>query len=561
MRYPNRLTQCFRLPVVAANLTVANLTRFSLAISSVLILGGQVQAEETWPHPVPPNPLQDTQNDTPKDAVLRWNETTLKAISLAKLGPTPTSRAIGIVTTSMYDAWAAYDQRAIGTTLGNSLQVSAEHINDSNKQTALSFAAYRTLSDLFPAQTELFNQLMTELGYDPQLATTETTSAAGIGNYVSQQLIASRRADGSNQLGGYADISNYQPLNRWNDIQDPAHWQPLSLDGGQKVQTFLTPHWGKVTSFALTSGNQFLPPPPEPFQDESGQLNPDFVAQALQILEYNAELTDREKVIAEYWADGPGTILPPGHWQQFGQTVSIRDQLSLDDNVKLFFALGNAMLDSGIAAWDAKVTYDYVRPISAIRYLAQNNLLPTDHANVRLNAAGQTEIYAWAGPNRGSDWILGSEWLPYQALSFVTPPFGEYVSGHSTYSAAGAEILQRFTGSEAFGLCHLEPANSSRFESATPNEPVELCWDTFTAAADQAGMSRLYGGIHFADGDIQGRVLGRSVAGAVWDKTQFYINGGQTTKVPEPSAGLGFAIVLWGMARRSSQPKKIGLKP
>ncbi len=489
------------------------------------------------------------------DPVLLWNNATLHAISLTSPGPTPGSRALGIVATSMYDAWAAYDERAIGTLLGDSLQVSTNQINGANKQEAISYAAYRALTDLFPNQAGLFDQLMGDLGYDPQFTGTDPTSAAGIGNYVSQQLLNVRHNDGSNQLNGYIDTSGYQPVNTWNQVQDPNAWQPLSVNQGQTVQQFLTPHWGEVTPFALESGDQFLPPPPEPFLDAQGALNPAYIAQALQVLEYSAELTDREKVIAEYWADGPDSVLPPGHWQLFGQYISMRDQLSLDDNVQLFFALGNAVFDSGIAAWDAKVVYDYVRPITAIRYLAENNLLPLDHPDVRLNAAGQTEIYAWAGPDQGSQWILGSDWLPYQNITFVTPPFAEYVSGHSTYSAAGAEILRRFTGSDAFGLCHTEAANSSTFEAHTPDEPVDLCWDTFTAAADEAGISRLYGGIHFADGDLNGRALGRQVGAAVWEKTQFYIQGGQTTKVPEPATILGMVVIAWGMTMTRRKPR------
>lgn len=483
------------------------------------------------------------------DPVLRWNDAMLQAISQSTLGPTPSSRALGIVATSMYDAWAAYDEVAIGTTFGNRLQVSASQNTLQNKQESVSFAAYRALVDLFPSQTGLFNQLMVDLGYDADLTLVDTTTAAGIGNYVSQQLLSDRHQDGSNQLNGYTDTSGYRPVNRWDSVADPDYWQPISLDGGVRVQQFLTPHWENVTPFALRSADEFLPPPPKTFRNSDGSINPDYIAQTLEVLEYSAELSDREKVIAEYWANGPATVLPPGHWNLFGQYVASRDQLSFDDNIKLFFALGNAELDAGIAAWNAKIVYDSVRPITAIRYLSANNLLPESHDYVRLNDQGQTEIYAWGGPNQGSQWILGSTWLPYQAITFVTPPFGEYVSGHSTFSAAGAEILQRFTGSDHLGLCHTELANSSTFEQNTPNEPVQLCWETFTAAADEAGLSHLYGGIHFTDGDVEGRILGRKVAASVWERSQFYINGGDRASVPEPTLLLGLVGSGLGLIR------------
>ncbi len=483
------------------------------------------------------------------DPVLRWNDVMLQAISAGGPGPTPTSRALGIVGTSMYDAWAAYDEVAIGTTQGDSLRILGEQNTQQNKEEAVSYAAYRALVDLFPDQTQLFDQLMVDLGYDISLQTTDIGTAAGVGNYVTRELLRDRHQDGSNQLHGYASTSDYQSVNTWDSINNPELWQPISLDDGATVQKFLTPHWGDVTPFALNSGDEFLPPPPKPFLTADGSVNPDYIAQTLEVLEYSAELTDREKMLAEYWADGPATVLPPGHWNMFGQYVANRDALSFDDNIKLFFALGNAELDAGIAAWDAKVTYDYVRPITAIQYLSEHGLLPEEHDYVRRNAQGETEIYAWGGPDQGSQWILGSDWLPYQDISFVTPPFGEYVSGHSTFSAAGAEILQRFTGSDALGLCHTELANSSTFEQNTPNEPVELCWDTFTAAADEAGISRLYGGIHFNDGDINGRVLGRQVGASVWERSQFYINGGDRQAVPEPTALLGLLFSGIGMSR------------
>ena len=494
------------------------------------------------------------------DPVLRWNDAMLQAISHSGPGPTPTARALGIVGTSMYDAWAAYDDVAIGTTLGNSLQITGEHNTEQNKEAAVSYAAYRALVDLFPDQVELFDQLMVDLGYDSSLTGMDLETAAGVGNYVSQALLSDRHYDGSNQLNGYADTSDYQPTNTWDYINNPELWQPISLDDGATVQQFLTPHWEDVTPFALSSGDEFLPPPPKPFLTADGSINPDYIAQTLEVLEYSAELTDREKVLAEYWADGPATVLPPGHWNMFGQYVATRDQLSFDDNIKLFFALGNAELDAGIAAWNAKVAYDYVRPITAIQYLSEHNLLPEEHDYVRRNAQGKTEIYAWGGPDQGAQWIQGSDWLPYQDISFVTPPFGEYVSGHSTFSAAGAEILQRFTGSDALGLCHTELAHSSTFEQKTPNEPVQLCWDTFTAAADEAGISRLYGGIHFNDGDINGRVLGRQVAASVWERSQFYINGGERQSVPEPAALLGLLFSGLGISRlrRGTQSQQEG---
>ena len=256
--------------------------------------------------------------------------------------------------------------------------------------------------------------------------------------------------------------------------------------------------------FALEGGDQFRPPAPR-----TTTLHGGFVQEVEDMLHASARLGDEEKVVAEYWADGPNSELPPGHWCLFAAWVSRRDGHTLDQDVRMFFALGNAVMDAGIAAWDAKRAYDAARPITTVRYWK----------------AGKP-IRAWGGPGLGTVKMPGERWLPYQALSVVTPAFPEYVSGHSTFSAAGATVLANFTGSDAFGASVTFPAGWSRVEpGVTPARPVTLAWPTFSAAADEAGMSRRYGGIHFAEGDLAGRLLGRRVGAAVWARAVGYWTG------------------------------------
>ena len=162
----------------------------------------------------------------------------------------------------------------------------------------------------------------------------------------------------------------------------------------------------------------------------------------------------------------------------------------------LFFALAGALHDAAVAAWDAKRTFDSVRPISAIRWLFAGD-----------------KVCAWGGPGQGTTLIKGEEWQPY----LPTPPFPEYVSGHSTFSTAAAEVLARYTGSDRFDTYVTVPTGSSQVELGTsPAADVTLHWPTFTDAADQAGRSRRYGGIHFRDGDLIGRALGRMVGLRAW---------------------------------------------
>jgi hypothetical protein len=286
-------------------------------------------------------------------------------------------------------------------------------------------------------------------------------------------------------------------------------------------QTFTTPHWGAVTPFALTSGDQFRPPAPpkfgssEPYEDALGNVTTNHEAWNIQfdeILDISATLTDRQKVIAEFWADGPQTWTLPGHWNQLAQGMATRDNHTLGDSVKMYFALNGALLDAGIAAWDAKRAHDCIRPVSAIRH----------------KYFGQ-QILAWGGPDQGTQLISGEAWRPYQSQTFVTPPFAEFVSGHSTFSRAAREVLLAFSGTDALydGVTHLGEdwdgdgkedlmgqhivlPGGCLFENC-PGDTVVLQWTTLLEAADEAGVSRRYGGIHFQDGDLRAREMGRQI--------------------------------------------------
>lgn len=436
-----------------------------------------------------------------RSASYEWLATLLQAISAVKPGPPMTARAIGMVATAAYDAWACYDEVAVGTRLGGSLRRPFLERTIVNKNAAISFAAYRVLVDLYPSQKPLFDAKMSAMGYNPNDTSLNTTTAVGIGNTVAQELLAFRHGDGSNQLNGYADTTGYVPVNTPDNVTDPSQWQQLRFANGNSP-AYVCPHWGNVVPFALSSPAAIRPPVPPVFG------SPTYMEQCQEVIDLTANLDDRTKAIAEYWADGPGTVLPPGHWQLFGQAVSDRDRHSLDQDVKLFFMLGNAVFDAGIACWDGKRAYNTSRPITAIRHLF----------------AGQT-IRGFAGPNQGIIDMDGSQWHPYQSVNFVTPPFPEYTSGHSTFSAASAEILKRFTGSDAFGQSVTIPAGASTFEVNVPSAPVTLSWATFTDAADEAGMSRLYGGIHFKAANLEGQRCGRIVGAQVWDVCMAHITG------------------------------------
>ena len=427
-------------------------------------------------------------------AVIAWNQAALEAVRRTRLAPPMVARAVHVLHSAMYDAWAAYDHRAVGIRLGDLLHCRQAEPSEQAKRQAVSFAAYHALIDLFPTQRMLFVAVMDRLGYDPD-AIGGAGSPSAVGALAANVVLAFHHGDGSNQLGDlapgpYADWTDYRPANPPDRLEDPNRWQPLPQSDGT-VQRFLAPHWGLVVPFSLHAGSEL-----RPRRGPRRYPRPGYQRQAEQVVRDSAELSDEHKVIAEYWADGPGTETPPGHWCRLAQWVSARAHHGLDQDVVLFFALGGALHDAAVAAWDAKRAFDSLPPMRAIRWLF----------------AGE-KVCAWGGPGQGTTLIKGEDWQPY----LPTPPFAEYVSGHSTFSAAAAEVLARYTGSDALGASVTVPAGSSRVEpGTTPAADVTLSWQTFSDASDQAGRSRRYGGIHFRDGDLVGRALGRMVGLRAW---------------------------------------------
>src|ERR1700681_1158264 len=492
-------------------MTPSLLTLILLLVVAVLRSGGDIVLSS----------FSESSGEQVENVVVQWSTTTLHGVRDAKMGAPMAARVFAVVHTCMYDAWAAYDERAVGTQLRDALRRPVVERTQANKERAISYAAYRALTDVLPVDTEpVYTPLMIELGYDPNDHSTDLETPTGIGNVACGAVLEFRHHDKSNQLGdlaqgSYSDWSGYMAANGPGTVparasaSNPDRWQPLTYTdstGSLILQKFAGAQWCYVTPFALTKGEDLRPTmEPGPFKFGS----PEYVQQAEELVAMSANLTDRQKMVSEYWMDGPTSEQPPGHWALFAQFVSLRDRHTLDDDVKMFFVLSNAMLDAGIAAWDTKRAYDSVRPVTAIPLLYRGK-----------------KIRSWGGPGKGTIEMDGSQWIPYQLAPFPTPPFPDYVSGHSTYSAAAARILTRWTGSDRFGNSVTLPVGSSKIEpGVTPAKPVTLRWQTFGDAADEAGISRRYGGIHFAAADLAGRKLGRLVADRVWSKAQGFFDG------------------------------------
>ena len=480
-----------------------------------------------------------------------------------------------------------------------------------------------------------FADLMDVLSYPTATTTTDGDTPAAVGNRIAKAVLDYGSSDGSNEANGYAAI-DYKPINPplvvalpEITVVDPNRWQPLQVEylvsqNGvvlpSGVQQAVGPHWGHVTSFAIPAGGAlgvpFDPGPPPRLGDPATDAL--FKTQALEVIRDSSLLDtarddmidispavlgdnaigsnggpghainpvtgnpyapdmvkagDFYRTIAEFWADGPNSETPPGHWNVLANAVSdalapnlriggtgpVVDRLQWD--VKLYLALNGAVHDAAIAAWGLKGRYDGNRPISMIRYMASlgqstdPKLAPYHREGLPLvpglvevitkektatggpmvalkGNEGKIAVRAWdrnsPGPSAShAAWILGTTWMPYQLSTFVTPSFQGYISGHSTFSRAAAEVMTGITGSEFFpgGLSEwIVKAGSFRI-TAGPSADVTLEWATYYDAADQAGQSRLFGGIHVQADDFTGRILGSTCGKDAWALAQRYYTG------------------------------------
>jgi len=482
-----------------------------------------------------------------------------------------------------------------------------------------------------------FADTMDTLCYPIDVTTTDGNSAAAVGNRIAAAVIAYGLTDGSNQAGGYAD-PDYKPVNAplvvakpGTTMIDPNHWQPLQLEhmisqNGipvvNGVQQAVGPHWGQVKGFALPAGSPHAAPidpgpPPRLGDPATDQVFKEQVVEVIRdssLLDASTAQTidispgarganplgtndgkghplnpatgqpyapdivnvgDYARALTEFWADGPKSETPPGHWNVIANHVS--DELApnlrvggtgptvdrLQWDVKLYLALNGAVHDAAIEAWGLKGEYDGTRPISMIRYMgglgqSGDPSLPSynpeglplvpglielitskttapgqRHASL-AGHEGEIAIHAWAGNPKdpktqtsGTAWILAANWVPYQLSTFVTPSFQGYASGHSTFSRAAAEIMTSFTGDEYVpgGLDEWTTKAGSLKVEAGPTADVVLQWATYYDAADMAGQSRLFGGIHVQADDFTGRRIGSECGREAWARAQQFYSG------------------------------------
>lgn len=432
--------------------------------------------------------------------------------------PTILSRQMMIWAVAMFDAWAAYDEKAVGTRLGGTLRRPAAERTVANKNKAVAYASYRALLGVYAPDAEYLRERMRELGYDPDDTSTDTTTPQGIGNVAAAAVLQYRRHDGSNQLGDepgsdgtpYSDYTGYRPVNPPDRIVDPDRWQPIPFtrpDGSTFVVGFLTPHWYRVKTFALESSAQFRAEPPPTTKTADALLK----QQTDAVLAFNATLTPQQKAVVEFMRDGPRSTGQSGHWLRFAQDVSRRDGHAIDDDVKLYFSVACAAFDAFVACWETKRVYDSSRPWTLVRHYY----------------AGKT-VRGWAGPQGGVVELPAEQWHPYSPYVFVTPPFPGYTSGHATVSGACAKILELFTGSDTYGAT--ERRRCCVLTETVSGDEIALDLPTFSATAEMAALSRAMGGYHIPIDNDVGLRIGRQIAVWSWPRYRAYWDGTATVR-------------------------------
>lgn len=423
--------------------------------------------------------------------------------------PTVTARMLGLVWTAVFDAWSRYDEMARPLYLQQVERVPQEERTIKNKEIAISYAAYRAMLEYFYSDSVMLRNKMKEFGLDPDNQSTDPTTPEGIGNLAAKTVIEARLNDGSNQTGtmpgsngkSYSDYTGYMPVNSADTLKDIKRWQPKYFadgKGGKFAPACLTPHWGKVKPLLLDSGSQFRCQPPPAIG--SAQLE----KEVKEVVELQAALTNEQKALVEFMRDGPKSVQQAGHWLIFAQDVSVRDNHTLDQDVKMYFAVEAAAMDGFIACWDTKMEYDFARPYTLVHYYFKDKT-----------------IKGWGGPDKGMIEMPGQEWRPYSPETFLCPPFPSYISGHSSISGACAEILRLFTGSDKFGV-EVKRKPGEMTEPDRVGAEVTLSFPTFTETANMAGLSRVLGGYHIQCENEEGLKLGRNVAALVWQKYLYH---------------------------------------
>lgn len=398
----------------------------------------------------------------PADVVTDWNNAALQAIRNYRVPPPRASRALAILHASMYDAVNGINRTHTPYLVESSVPASA------SKEAAASAAAHKVLTTMFPTNAPTFNALhassLAGIANRPQ-----KQKGLAWGEYVATRILEARATDGNDAVA--------PPL----PAPQLGDWVPTA----PAFAPFLLPQWSTLQCFSMVSPAQFRPPGPPPLN------SPAYAAAVNEVKALGAATgstrTADQSAIALFWSDGAGTETPPGHWNTIARTVALSTGNSLEENARLFALLNLAMADAAICAWDAKYHFHNWRPVTAIQ-------------NADLDGNDAT--------------VADPAWQSFIA----TPPFPDYVSGHSTFSGAAATVLAMFYGTDTIPFSTV----SDGLPGATRS------FASFSAAAEEAMNSRLYGGIHFRFANEDGLAAGLGIG--EWTVTHYLRGKGNRSR-------------------------------
>jgi hypothetical protein len=553
----------------------------------------------------------------------RWDEQALAAIRRDLPRPTVHARNLFHLSAAMWDAWAGYDRRATGVYVRERPTAGDR---DAARRAAISYAAYGILAHRYepaiggPTTLACLRAVMKDLGYDPDDARDTGDDPVAFGNRIAHVILARTADDGANERNNYADATGTAPDNPpllydavGTTLNRPDRWQPINLSIAATqngiilpagVQEYIGAQWGGVKPFALRRASSALPWEDAGPAPRLGPAMKDWIAEVIAktasvdpsdprtidispgayghnslgandgkgwernpvtgqpYLPEVVPLADFARVMAEFWADGPNSETPPGHWNAIANMVADAPRFerrlfgkgepldSLGWDVHVYLALNGAEHDAAIAAWDVKRRSMTVRPISLVRWMGgkgqstdpngpsydpdglplvpglievitKESSAPGQRHSSLSCFLGQVAVRGWLGEPgdrtgqvSGVGWVRAVEWITYQRRTFVTPAFPGYISGHSTFSRAAAEVLAKLTGSPffpgGFGEYVARKDKFLTFEKG-PTTEVRLQWASYFDASDEAGQSRLWGSIHIPPDDFAGRRVGHRV--------------------------------------------------
>lgn len=518
---------------------------------------------------------------------VQWGTVAINLVkrNLGSTSPPGVGRALGILSTCMYEATTLFDSGLYPYAANGYKKIGLK--NPGLLDVAIDGAAYTALETVFQGfsgSEELLDILckigaadietLTDFAYNWKWGAVKKVVTAALesrgvsflsnrlalqaGSLACQKVIDQVTSDGFDGFGrplrdGFTPVNLPQEragiTNCPAEMRDLSRWQPLctprTLDPQSNigttdcnVQEWLAPGAGGWTTYAIpragpTDGRALINAVKSVHSNVRGGPpqfgEADFDKEMKEVVDASGNLGDVEKLVAEYWADGPDFASPPGTWFRLGMNAAQSRGMGSKEASQLLLVVGMAISDAGVASWRVKRTYDSVRPLQM----------------VQCGSFGQAKqtVTAWKGPYQGVGDVDASLWQPFQLDTFKTPPFASYVSGHATFSAAAGETLKLFFGSDSYvgPNCKKFDEGGSFFEKRitagqpgfkagvtdvpnsgkatvgySPRSDVILCWDSFSQAFDQSAISRIYGGIHIRSDNTDGMALGIEVGKATF---------------------------------------------